>query len=286
MRNMWKRLLACALALAMATTLLPMSVFAVEAGDTPPATDTGLKFTKKSELKENGSVTITMEAYATGKQVSIPETKEVPTDIVFVMDQSGSMAERIGTSEYVQIPTRTTNTQYWNYYRNNLYQKIGDKYEQVQMSYQVRLFNDVYYSYSVNGNEIKNSAGMDTSPNLVLYYKNNNITRLDALMTAATGFASQVKEKSKGADGQFNTADDVNHRIAVVGFSSTGNGYNNTELLSGVSITEAGTGHTNNWSVGNWGSWYYPYGKAMNGVQFGQSMPAIWTGAVTIHFGQ
>lgn len=95
--------------------------------------------------------------------------------------------------------------------------------------------------------------------------------RLDALVTAVDGFIASVAEKAKGADGIANTADDVHHRIAIVGFSSAyyrdyygeTTVYNNTELLTGVEV-----------ELGSWygkeakDSQYYPDGYAHNGSQY------------------
>ena len=65
-------------------------------------------------------------------------------------------------------------------------------------------------------------------------------TRLDALKKAAKDFVEAVAEKAKGADKQLGTEDDVNHRIAVVGFASQSGNGNNTELLS-ISGRNSGT---------------------------------------------
>ena len=58
------------------------------------ATDTsgedGLKLSKKATANPDGSYTVTMEAYTTGKVTTT--TKTTPADIILVLDQSGSMA--------------------------------------------------------------------------------------------------------------------------------------------------------------------------------------------------
>ena len=83
--------------------------------------------------------------------------------------------------------------------------------------------------------------------------------RLDALVTAVNGFIDSVAEKAKGADGIAGTDDDVSHRIAIAGFSSSG--YKNTELLTGVKVLEQNP-------VDQAMSSYYPYRKGYNGPQF------------------
>ena len=50
----------------------------------------GLELSKEATVNEDGTVTIRMEAYTTGEVIST--TKTIPVDIVFVLDQSRSMA--------------------------------------------------------------------------------------------------------------------------------------------------------------------------------------------------
>lgn len=52
--------------------------------------DNGLELSKRATANEDGTYTITMEAYTTGEVTTT--TKTVPVDIVLVLDQSGSMA--------------------------------------------------------------------------------------------------------------------------------------------------------------------------------------------------
>ena len=54
-----------------------------------PETESSLHLEKSAVLEDDGSYTITMEAYATGTVTT--ETERVPTDIIIVMDVSGSM---------------------------------------------------------------------------------------------------------------------------------------------------------------------------------------------------
>ena len=70
---------------------------------------------------------------------------------------------------------------------------------------------------------------------------------LQSLKNALNSFVAQVNEKAKGEDGSFGTADDVNHRIAVVGFASgqrynnVNYNYGNTEILIGSTEYRYGT---------------------------------------------
>lgn len=102
------------------------------------------------------------------------------------------------------------------------------------------------YSYTLNGvtTVIEESFGDGSSPDTQFYRRDYSSsaggTRLNALKNAATTFANAVAAKAAGADGDINTpADNVNHRIAVVGFASgqyynsTNYNYGNTEVFVG-----------------------------------------------------
>ena len=102
------------------------------------------------------------------------------------------------------------------------------------------------YSYTLNGvtTVIEESLGDGSSPDTQFYRRDYSSsaggTRLNALKNAATTFANAVAAKAAGADGDINApADNVNHRIAVVGFASgqyyngTNYNYGNTEVFVG-----------------------------------------------------
>ena len=102
------------------------------------------------------------------------------------------------------------------------------------------------YSYTLNGvtTVIEESLGDGSSPDTQFYRRDYSSsaggTRLNALKNAATTFANAVAAKAAGADGDISTpADNVNHRIAVVGFASgqyyngTNYNYGNTEVFVG-----------------------------------------------------
>lgn len=86
-----QKFLAALLALVMVLTLLPVTAFADE-GDGGESTDTGLVLNKDTVLQADGTYTITLEGYATGTTTTSTVTKDIPLDIVLVLDQSGSMA--------------------------------------------------------------------------------------------------------------------------------------------------------------------------------------------------
>ena len=110
------------------------------------------------------------------------------------------------------------------------------------------------YSYTLNGatTVIEESFGDGSSPDTQFYHRDYSSsagdTRLNALKNAATTFANAVAAKAAGEDGDINApADNVNHRIAVVGFASgqryngTNYNYNNTEVFVGSNQYRYGT---------------------------------------------
>ena len=308
--------------------------------------DSGMKTSKTATANRDGTYTITLEAYATGEQVVTEITEDVPTDIILVLDQSGSMKDAIGTVTYTKYEDEsgwvgttyhTRNQDYYDYrhnggsanlwyklpdgsyvsvsvtaqeemsytalgnlvnyetswgrlttdcyyyYANNLYEKVGNEYKKVTVSYSQSgewwNYTD-NYTYTFSDGTTVTSSGDDSQPDLgshaPLYYgtadeantvytytytgKDGNVqtigtskgasiksgyvfyqrgvsssgggSRLEALKSAVSSFVSAVNTKAKGTDGVFGTGDDINHRIAVVGFASKSGNGNNTELLS------------------------------------------------------
>ncbi len=299
-----------------------------------PGTE-GLEISKTATENKDGTYTIQLEAYATGDKIITEAKADVPTDIVLVLDQSGSMEEDMSTYSfsayenrdnsylygqrhnrqrnknlyykledgsyvevyvtrtegegnitYTQCPADWPNDSYFssqdNYFTHssNLYVKSGDSWQKVTLerkesgSFWERKYQYIYtfpdgstvvsenrdglpgfgekgplyyvtqgrgdyeytYTYRVNGRDVTigTSTGQDTVPEFTLYERSEggSVSRLSALRTAVTNFADSVAEKAKGKDGQLGTDDDVNHRIAVVGFASKSGYGNNTELLS------------------------------------------------------
>lgn len=102
----WKRALALVLALVMALSLVALPSFAAgeedSAGNGSPRVEYagesgknngGLVMTKTVRQTSESEFLLTLEAYATGETRT--ETKDIPMDIVLVLDVSGSMSKRI-----------------------------------------------------------------------------------------------------------------------------------------------------------------------------------------------
>ena len=291
--------------------------------------DSGMKISKTATANGDGSYTITLEAFATGSKVITEQKTDIPTDIVLVLDQSGSMNDPIGgytytayrigrynsrnyhndeyyplrhnggsenlwhklnNNEYIAVSveqkmeyTDTSGWNNWKYYdnQNRLYCLVSGEYKSVKVERKVHLFsaneyrymvdgqqilyttgdnsipnfgqyaplyqsvNKYIYSYTLNGatTVIEESIGDGSSPNTQFYRRDYSSsaggTRLNALKTAVTNFSNTVATKAMGVDGIAGTSDDVNHRIAMVGFASSGETYNedayeNTEVFVGA----------------------------------------------------
>lgn len=186
-----------------------------QAGD-----DNGLVLAKNAQYDlETGGCTITLEAYTTGTVTT--EVENVPTDIVLVLDQSGSMEFGFGSQISVENANQTLGS------TEGYYVKYGGvDWSGNELWYPVR-YNNNHWQYYRPG--LLGSRWVELSSTDFIY-----ISRLAALKNTVSTFADAVADKAKGADGRFGTEDDVNHRIAVVGFASDYDyGYSNTEVFVG-----------------------------------------------------
>lgn len=110
------RILSLLLCLCMLCTLI-LPAAAAE-GETP-STDNGMKVSKTAKANDDGSYTITLEAFATGEQLLTK--KETPTDIILVLDQSGSMTDPMGGFKYTAYRQSTRWFDDRNYYNGEYY---------------------------------------------------------------------------------------------------------------------------------------------------------------------
>lgn len=219
----------------------------------------GLVINKTATANDNGTYNIKLEAYTTGSVSTTESTK--PTDIVLVLDQSGSMSWNMSNNTYSERYSSDLDKELRYYVLRN------GRYTSVTWCSKCEAWTDGcdhgwFGSGAGNKYTPKTSASDTTSDNVQFYVIE---TRLDVLKKAVTGFANSVAEKAKGSDGKLNTDDDVDHRIAIVGFSSDENTYQNTELLTGVTITKGDAHH----KLSQSNNYYYPNGYIQNGVMYG-----------------
>lgn len=215
-----------------------LSAASANAANTQLVTNDGVVTTKTATANDDDTYTITLTSYTTGNVTQQQTTK--PTDFVLVLDQSGSMKYCINCGEQTTNHTHgvyaTTISESNIYYikgRNNSYSAVhycdGTQHDLGNCSGGAGWYTGTYIWDHTPGNKI--TPKTDANPNGTQFYVGAT-SRLDALKTAVTNFANQVATSAKGPDGQEGGGDDVNHRVAVVGFGSQSGNGNNTELLS------------------------------------------------------
>ncbi len=236
----------------------------------------GLVMDKTATANDDGTYNITLEAYTTGSVSTTESTK--PTDIVLVLDQSGSMAKDMTSYKY-------TAAYPGNNHSGSYYVRYRDSYIEVSWCSDCGAWTDGcsdswFGHYSGNKYTPKTSASDTTRGSVQFYARSGEDTtiRLDALVRAINKFSESVKNKCAGVDQQLGTADDVDHRVAIVGFSSKESTYHNTELLTGVPITR-GNAHSKLDQKSNV-PYYYPTGYVQDGVMYGSITTAQYGNAL------
>lgn len=124
------KILSLLLSLSLFCSLIAPGTTAYAEGETKPGSgDNGMKISKTATANTDGSYTIKLEAFATGEKTT--QTTDVPTDIILVLDQSGSMGDDMGAVTYTPYTGRATQNQN-NYAKRhnggsaNLWHKLPD----------------------------------------------------------------------------------------------------------------------------------------------------------------
>lgn len=247
-RSVLSLLLALSILLSLA---LPTATTAYAEGESK--TNSGLEMKKTATANDDGTYTITLEAYATGDKVISQVTKDVPTDIVLVLDQSGSMDYCMVCGKEIKSNRQTHNT-YTETYSVNSNEKY---YVKNSSSYtEVTYCDGEHFGGSCSGGagwyisggyrwdhtaEAKITPKTSSTSNGTQFYVAGSercSSRLNALKTSADSFVNAVAEKAKGTDGKT-----VNHRIAVVGYAGSSsnltNGFKEMDDASQVSSVSA-----------------------------------------------
>ena len=148
----------------LCTLLLPATAYA----ENKP--DSGMKISKTATANSDGSYTIKLEAFATGSQTTSTQTEDVPTDIILVLDQSGSMEDDIGQVQYTAYTGKNTQNKN-NYARRhnggsaNLWHKLPDG---SFVSVSVTLQQTITYNKITKGRNDNGSSGYTN------YWENRN----------------------------------------------------------------------------------------------------------------
>ena len=237
--KMCKKGIAWILALMLVLSMAP-SVFAAEGDETatqskyrvenPEANDDGsLYMNKQFSVNNDGTGVITLESYVRGDVV----TSSKPTDIVLVLDQSGSMKEILNTESEYKEYTGKTNGEY-DRNKDKLYVKSGDEYVKLSVDKEwiSEWIFDGYYKYTYTAeNKTVTSKNRNTVPDLstfgTVYVKQDaEQTRLNMLKESVTNFIATIRSDNA------NLPDGQKHRIAIVGFGSKSGDGDNTDILT------------------------------------------------------
>lgn len=161
-----KKILSLILCLSLFCSLIvpASSAYADQPGDS------GMQVSKEATANQDGTYTITLEAFATGSQQTTTQTKDVPTDIILVLDQSGSMADDIGQVQYTAYTGNNTQNKS-NYEKRhnggsaNLWHKLPDG---SFVSVSVTLQQTITYNKITKGRNDNGSSGYTN------YWSNRN----------------------------------------------------------------------------------------------------------------
>lgn len=257
-KSPFSRFLALMLAFVMTFTMMPATASAAGQSSSREGTEGGtekdpMHYDKTVTLEDDGTYTIRMETYATGKVDT--ETTQTPTDIVLVLDVSGSMDDPFGSEEVYNRFSGTNNQAYSR--QNNLYVLLDDgTYEKVTVSRDRDHYWESYtYTYSATGMipaESDGNNGTIPSPyNGRLYtLSSQNISRIEALQDAANAFIDATAEKNAGISDT-----NMQHKISIVKFAGdkrdsigndmyNGNEYNYSQIIQNLTTVNNSTAST------------------------------------------
>lgn len=249
------KILCSAMTLAMAGALLPVSAAAQDI-QTLNDTDTGMYVSKTATLENDGTYTINLEAYATGETVTTVTQK--PTDVVLVLDVSGSMADNF---TYETEP----------YYKEDLSTKIKDLPKRTRYhkcpdgTYGTITWTETGWggagTYRYRCDHCGATTKWDTpfdqtlgdaKQSWDLYELTSTKTekKLTALQEAAKGFVDAVEKKNAAIEDE-----SQKHQVSIVKFageskSTVGNDvygsdrYNYTQIVNNMTVVDANGANT------------------------------------------
>lgn len=185
-----------------------------------PQAENGLILNKEAIYDEaTGKTKITLEAYTTGTVTT--SSKSTPVDVVLVLDESGSMADKI--NQYTKV--------YELYSSKDYYVKSGDSYIKVSWC-NGGLFSSHKGGWYTGGHFVIHwgtrydpmTSATDTNSSHVQFYEASatSMSKNEALKAAAKEFANKVYNDA--------VTNEVDHRISVIGFS----GKNASEIKVGL----------------------------------------------------
>lgn len=185
-----------------------------------PQAENGLILNKEAIYDEaTGKTKITLEAYTTGTVTT--SSKSTPVDVVLVLDESGSMADKI--NQYTKVYKLSSSKDY--------YVKSGDSYIKVSWcngglfsSHEGGWYTGGHFFIHWGTRYDPMTSATDTNSSHVQFYEASatSMSKNEALEAAAKEFANKVYNDA--------VTNEVDHRISVIGFS----GNNASEIKVGL----------------------------------------------------
>lgn len=197
--------------------------------------DNGLQLSKTAVANADGTYTITLESYTTGSVT----TAAAPTDIVLVLDQSGSMAYDFSGES---TSTNSARRQYaMKNAVNRFIEAVGDSYDASTADHRIAIVTFASSASTLRGWTSVNSTG---EANLT-----SAINGLPASPSGATNVAAGMTQAQTlmGSGYNYNGANTTRQKVVIVftdGVPTTGSSFNitvaNSAINSAKSLKDSG----------------------------------------------
>lgn len=243
------------------STLAAAAMVAVMAGATLPTTalaegssgasDGSMIVSKTATLEDDGTYTIQLEAFSTGETLTV--MKQTPTDIVLVLDVSGSMKEQLDNTKidegYVPATGAVSNkpSDVYHHCPDGTYSTVKWTDERFLGTGHIRFTCDhcgvtrslMYTAGIAKPSKIEGQDGW------ALYKKEAHYAyKLEVLQMAAKQFIQEVAARNAAIDDSSNQ-----HRVSIVKFASEKNnaigndfnnsGYNYTQIVDQLTVVNS-----------------------------------------------
>lgn len=243
------------------STLAAAAMVAVMAGATLPTTalaegssgasDGSMIVSKTATLEDDGTYTIQLEAFSTGKTLTV--MKQTPTDIVLVLDVSGSMKEQLDNTKiddgYVPATGKVSDmpNDVYHHCPDGTYSTVKWTDERFLGTGHIRFTCDhcgvtrslMYTAGIAKPSKIEGQDGW------ALYKKEAHYAyKLEVLQMAAKQFIQEVAARNAAIDDSSNQ-----HRVSIVKFASEKNnaigndfnnsGYNYTQIVDQLTVVNS-----------------------------------------------
>lgn len=181
---------------------------------------------KTAKDNGNGTYTLTLESFATGKLDQTISTSRRPVNAVLVLDVSGSMADPTYT------PLESASYSYSSINGSSYYYLHEGKYYQVSRGGRNGKYY-LYYTVSYKKYYLSGTSVTETQPSYKstdttiwtgVLYQLDSTTKIDALKDACKAFVESIAKDAED--------NNVDHRISIVKFSGYYDDTPNTTLIT------------------------------------------------------